>query len=292
MRVEEGPASFAADDMDEDRAANLFLASQFAPVLCRNCERYHLRYIARRALETRDRLDKSTSIRLLAPLIAERVKRDGERIEVVIAGAADNASLATAAAAAASVGALQRCRFTTLDLCATPLMLCETYGRSKGVDVAISTEDLLTSAITYPADFIIVHSLFRHIPAETHLALLLRFGSWLRPGGRIIFSSLLEVPDGPKPSYAGVLEELRAKLVSGALRVAEPIDMFMSRLGTEGRTGGGRAMIADLDAVRMLAAEAGLAVYAEDLAIAEWATSAGMAKRRRGFAVLGKRDSA
>lgn len=284
----EADAAPAIADMDEDRAANLLLASHLAPLLCRGCERYHLRYVARRSVEDQDGLDKHVTVRLLAPLIAERARGASDTIELVIAGAADNGTLATAAAAAVAADALSHCRFTVLDLCPTPLMLCEAYARAKNIAVNTRTEDLLDDDLAHPADFVVVHSLFRHIPTDRQVGLLQRFASWLKPGGRVLFSTMLDPPTGPRPNAVAAIALLRSRLEAGALKIAEPVEAFMARLGEERRARAHEDSLPDARSVRALAERAGLTVHAFDETEGEWGRPGIEGKRRRVFAVLGR----
>jgi SAM-dependent methyltransferase len=281
----------AAGPMEEDRAANLLLASELAPRLCRGCQRYHLRYVARRAVQgiANDSIDRPVIVRLLGRLIETRARRVPGTIEVVIAGASDTGTLASAATAAFRGGELDRCRFTVLDLCPTPLALCEAYGREKELEVATRAEDLAADAMPHPADFVVVHSLFRHVPAERHVPLLQRFAAWLRPGGRILFSVLIEPPGGPRPSSAGAITELRAMLKAGLLRVAEPVDAFMERVGEDAPRPekDHAAELPDTAAILALFSAAGLRVETAEEVESPWGMAGVSGSRKRMFAVLG-----
>ncbi|MCC6983500.1 MAG: class I SAM-dependent methyltransferase [Bauldia sp.] len=289
---ETAAAARLLSSMEEDRAANLVLASELAPRLCRGCERYHLRYIARRAVQgpERDSLDKPVTIRILGELLAARRPQASGWIDIVIAGAADSGTLATAAAAAFQAGELDRCRFRVLDRCPTPLALCEAYGRDKAVEVTTRSEDLLADTLPHPADFVLVHSLFRHIPPDRHVELMRRFTSWLKPGGRILFSVLVEPPGTERPSSTPVMEGLRAMLEAGTLSVAEPVEAFMARV--EGETGRERdhaAALAETESILALFARSALKVEAYEEIDGLWGQGIpGMTvmPRRRAFAVL------
>jgi hypothetical protein len=298
VRVADAVPSSLADGaefvaaMDEDRAANLLLASQLAPRLCPGCERYHLRYVARRAVQGagHDSLDKPVTIRLLGGLITARAQHEGGPIDIVVAGAADNGTLSSAAAAAAAAGELGRCRFTVLDLCPTPLALCEAYGRDKAVEVTTRTEDLIADDTLHPADFVVVHSLFRHIPSDRHVGLMRRFASWLKPGGRILFSVLVEPPGAPRLGSTEVMRGLRTMLEAGALSVAEPVEAFMARIG-EGseREKQHAAVLPDTESILALFAAAELKVEAFEEIDGLWGWGVpgiNVMTRRRAFAVL------
>jgi hypothetical protein len=269
--VEAGTAA-PRSKMEEDRARNLLLASELAPRLCRGCERYHLRYIARRAVQgiPQDSLDKPVTIRLLGALIGARLRAGREPVEILVAGAADTGSLATAAEAASLAGATGACRFTVLDRCPTPLALCEDYAQARALALVTTTQDLAADDIAHEADMVIVHSLFSHIPPDRHVVLQ-RFASWLKPDGRILFSVLIDPPGTPRPDQARVRVQLRTMLEAGELRVAEPIETFMARLESgAGEASGRQAEFPDHASILALVEAAGLRVETIEEVDSRW----------------------
>ena len=116
------------------------------------------------------------------------------RLDIVIAGSADTGAPATVAHAVALLGdeALQRCRFTVLDLCPTPLLLCKHFAQEHGLDFAYEAVDLTAPGKTFPADIIVMHSVFRLIQSRLQPAVLEELGSWLKPGGSMVFSNRIK----------------------------------------------------------------------------------------------------
>ncbi|MBB5755167.1 class I SAM-dependent methyltransferase [Prosthecomicrobium pneumaticum] len=204
----------------EDLIGNLRRAAAIAPSLCPGCADYHIRCTAHRAvgeamgIET----DRPPLIALLSEEMAARLARP-ERIELVIAGSADTGVLSTAAHAAARLGgeALRRIRFTVLDLCPTPLDLCRRFAERHGLDLATEAVDLTGPERRFPADILLLHSVFRFIPNARHPAVLGELAAWLRPGGAMVFSNRIKsleaeesLADGAKRRRANerVLERL------------------------------------------------------------------------------------
>ncbi len=73
--------------------------------------------------------DRPELIKLIKGILAEKAATAGS-IDILIPGSADTGILATAAHAAAVLGqaVLDRCRFTVIDRCPTPLILCSEFG--------------------------------------------------------------------------------------------------------------------------------------------------------------------
>jgi hypothetical protein len=180
----------------EDLDVNLRLFSEIAPALCTDCGGYHLRYAVRRASVAMtpinfDRMELAQIIRARAGTAGE----DG-RVDIVIGGAADTGILATCAHAVAGLPlAKARMRYRVLDICESPLVLCRGYGRWHDLDVLTDIVDLRRPGVSFPADIIVLHSIFRQIPAEFHGSILGELGGWLKPGGCIVFSNRLHEPN-------------------------------------------------------------------------------------------------
>lgn len=175
-------------------AARIFaLASEF----CADCADFHVRSAAHRCAEPpRIIHDRPELIRLLRGLMSEAAARGDDPIDIFIPGSADTAILATAAHAAASLGeeVLGRCRFTVLDRCQTPLIVCGEFAAEHGLRFAARHEDL-AAAEGVSADIVVLHSTFRFIPHAEQAAMLDRLGGWLRPHGRLVFSNRILLAD-------------------------------------------------------------------------------------------------
>ena len=152
-----------------------------------------------------------------------------------MAGAADSGLLAVCAHAAnLCLGdASQGVRFIVLDRCPTPLALCDDYAAVNDLTLSVQEIDLVSTLKSYPADIILLHSLLAFIPHRDHEPLLRKLASWLKPQGRIIFSTEVRSPDkreGYKARRSLRAEQIRAAVKSGAFVVNEPLHVFYARL--------------------------------------------------------------
>ena len=180
----------------EDLRGNLERVLALAPVHCAGCADYHIRCVAHRAAGERFGIDSDRPqlVALFAELAEKLLAVRTGTVDIVIAGSADTGILATAAHAVATLGAdaLARCRFTVLDLCPTPLLLCQHYAEQHGLDFTSATVDLTAPAEDFPADMLILHSVFRFIDRDRQPAVLDRLASWIRPGGSMVFSNRIK----------------------------------------------------------------------------------------------------
>lgn len=198
-------------------AARVFaLASEY----CTDCADFHVRSAAHRCAEPpRIILDRPELIRLLQRLVGEAAACGGDPVDIIIPGSADTAILATAAHAAASLGdeIFARCRFTVLDRCQTPLIVCGEFAAEHGLRFAARHADLAAAA-DVSADIVVLHSTFRFIPHYEQAAMLDRFGSWLRPHGRLVFSNRILLADEAAEAAAEIrLRTIKNRAVADAL---------------------------------------------------------------------------
>lgn len=281
----------------EDLAHNAARFSALAPLHCDGCADYHIRSALHRYAGPRKFFDRPELIRLASRLIAEKAMQPDRMIEIVIAGAADTAMLATCAHAAATLGAgiLGRCRFTVLDRCATPLLVCAEFAARHGLDFVAQAGDLLSAPPPCAADLILTHSVFRFIPHEAQASLLSRIGTWLAPGGRLVLSNRILLADEIAEAKVEIRkrraanEAAKAALAEGKLRLPESADTTLGRLeraigDSQGRPGEFRS----LAEVRSLIGQSGLRqIMLEELVWDFTITPGDVRERRRVHAVLG-----
>ncbi|WP_119390304.1 class I SAM-dependent methyltransferase [Taklimakanibacter lacteus] len=282
----------------EDLAHNAARFSALAPLHCDGCADYHIRSALHRYAGPRKLFDRPELIRLASRLIAEKAVQSDRTIEIVIAGAADTAMLATCAHAAATLGAgiLGRCRFTVLDRCTTPLLICAEFAARHGLDFAAQAGDLLSAVAPCAADLIVTHSVFRFIPHEAQATLLRRIGNWLAPGGRLILSNRILLDDDGAESKGEMRKRTAANaaarqaLAEGRLTLSESAGATLDRLERAKGDGQGRpGEFRSLAEVRSLIRKSGLMeISVEELAF-EFAIGPGdVMHRRRVHAVLGR----
>jgi hypothetical protein len=233
----------------EDLAGNLERVLKIAPRHCADCTDYHIRCVAHRATGERFGIDLDRGELVAATqAVISRGLSSRPRLDIVIAGSADTGVLATVAHAAARLGeeALRRCRFTVLDLCPTPLLLCRHFAAGHGLDFRSATVDLTAPMQKHPADVVVTHSVFRFIDRSLQPGVLEELGSWLKPGGSIVFSNRIKTQSGEEEradtANRGARNERFAALTaSGALQVADRRDEIMLRLDRSMRDQEGRA---------------------------------------------------
>jgi hypothetical protein len=284
----------------EDLAYNAQRFSELAPDHCAGCADYHIRSALHRYAGPPKFFDRPELIRLMGKIIADKAALPGKTIEIVVAGTADTAMLATCAHAAAMlrVDVLKRCRFTVLDRCETPLFVCAEFAAWHGLDFNARPGDLILAAQPCAADLIITHSIFRFIPHADQAALLRRIGSWLAPAGRLIFSNRILLDDDVAEAKGEIRKRTAANkaaedaLARGVLQLSESAKTTLGRLKRSiadavGRPGEFRSP-AEVEA---LVRQSGLAEISLDYLAWEFAIGPGdLMRRRRVLAVLGRGD--
>jgi hypothetical protein len=258
----------------EDLSYNARRAMELAPIYCGHCLNYHFLSPAKRVAGGVSRsgvsADRTSMVEIMAGLVTDAGKRDRQAVDVVIAGTVDTGILATCAHAtfARARDVSSRVRFTVLDLCRTPLELCREFAVTHGVDLVTDAVDLVETENVYPADVLVHHSLFRYLPADQHVATLRKFVSWLKPGGRLVFSMTIHPRAEMKDDVARRnrrLELIREQVEAGSLAVNEPKEVLYSRFQNYLElTMDEKAEFRSSDAVRRLFAEAGIPVESFD----------------------------
>ena len=109
---------------------------------------------------------------------------------VLISGCADFGMLATTIAACRAPAAPLAA--TVIDLCPTPLLLCEWYGTVTGVPVRTAQADARTFADPRPFDVICVHSLLTYYALAGRRQLVANWARLLRPGGAVVTVTRLQ----------------------------------------------------------------------------------------------------
>ena len=282
----------------EDLAHNARRFSELAPDHCAGCADYHIRSALHRYAGPPKLFDRPELIRLIGKIIADKAALPDKTIEIVVAGAADTAMLATCAHVAATlrVDVLKRCRFTVLDRCETPLLVCAEFAVWHGLDFDARPGDLILAAQPCAADLIITHSIFRFIPHADQVALLGRIGSWLAPAGRLILSNRILLDDDGAEAKGEIRKRTAANkaaeeaLVKGVLQLSESAKTTLGRLKRSIADAAGRpGEFRSLGEVGALIRQSGLVEISLDCLAWEFAIGPGdLIRRRRVLAVLGR----
>jgi hypothetical protein len=284
----------------ENLAHNAERVSELAPQLCAGCADYHIRKALHRYTGPPVIFDRPELIRLTGGIIADKAARSGQAVEIVIAGSADTAIIATLAHAAAMLGGeiLQQCRFTLVERCLTPLRVCEEFATRHGLDFRPCHADLMSVAAPCPADLIVAHSVFRYIPNADQSRLLARMGGWLADRGRLVLSNRILFDDGGTEAKGEIRKRTAANtaaaeaLANSRLRLAESGAATLRRLERAIRDGEGRpGEVYSLDEVRALIRQSGLSEISVETLEWEFAIGPGdVMRRRRAHALLGRAD--
>jgi hypothetical protein len=301
MTSRRAPSLLDATSCGEDLAYNARRFSQLAPDHCAGCADYHIRSAVHRcAGPPKSVFDRPELIRLMRRIIGDASLRSDRMIDIIIAGSADTAVLATCAHAAVALGAstLARCRFTVIDSCETPLLICAEFAARHGLHFQARHGDLLSASKPCDADLIVTHSIFRFIERAYQARLLKRLGSWLAPQGRLVFSNRLLLDDKGAEARDEIRKRTAANkaaqeaLAKGLLQLSEPAEAILGRLERsiadgEGRPGEFRSP-AEVEA---LVRQSGLVQISLECLTWEFAIGPGdLMRRRRVLAVLGRAD--
>lgn len=246
-------------------------ALDLAPIHCNACATYHMFYPIKRHLSTVAGIpDRKQLVAKVGGLLADSARKDGGPIDVVVGGAADSGVLAVCAHAAhLSLGEeSSRVRFTVLDRCPTPLALCRDYALRNDIVVDVHAVDLVSTTRIFPADVIVHHSLLSFVESSKHESTLQKFARWLKPRGRIVFSTEVRSPsarDKYKARRSQRAAQIRAGVETGALVVNEPLEVFYARLASvEAQTSPHIFDFESADHVRDLFVRTGLTVLSND----------------------------
>jgi hypothetical protein len=220
----------------EDLDYNATRVVALAAIHCGRCIDYHTIYTSSRRSGTKRGLesDRDQFITTIGDELASRKIVEGPKIDIVIGGAADTGLLAAAIRAASTAGeaVLQNTRFTVIDRCGTPLALCQEFGDRQGVDVRTMKADMTEAMSGLEADLVLLHSVFRFIPRNQHVATLKRLGNILKPSGHIVFSSRIQPPSagGRTPMHSNANDRLVQMVESGEIIPPEPSDIYIARI--------------------------------------------------------------
>jgi SAM-dependent methyltransferase len=85
---------------------------------------------------------------------------------------------------------------TVLDICPTPLRLCEWYAERQGATIATAAVNILDYDDPAPFDVVATHSFLGRFAPDERVALVSRWHRLLRPGGRVVMVNRIR-PDAP-----------------------------------------------------------------------------------------------
>jgi hypothetical protein len=297
MKSDQAPSLHDPAGCGEDLSHNARRFSELAPRHCSGCADYHIRSAVHRcAGPPKSIFDRPQLIALIRKIVEDASLRSDRMIDIVIAGSADTAVLATCAHAAAMLGApiLDRCRFTVIDRCETPLLVCTEFAATHKLHFQARHRDLISASRPCAADMIVAHSLFRFIDRADQVLLLRRLGSWLAPQGRLVFSNRLLLDDDAAEARDEIRKRTAANraaedaLARGLLQLAEPTEAIIGRLERAIADGAERpGEFRSRAEVEALIRQSGLAEISVESLAWEFAIAPGdLMRRKRVLAVL------
>jgi SAM-dependent methyltransferase len=148
---------------------------------------------------------------------------------VLISGTADYALPACLLWLYRSVGV--PVEMTVLDLCRTPLRLCEWFARRLDTPIATVAEDILAYQPVEAFDVICTHAFLGRFPSAERAALIARWHGLLRPGGRVVTVNRVR-PDAPETVRFTAEQSARfiERIRQAAQRAEPPLDVSADAL--------------------------------------------------------------
>lgn len=238
-------ANFGLQDpftMGEDLAAQAQRGLALARQHCQNCSGYHEEWYLRRS-----EMDRESQCLLNPDFMAgilhsiARNHADGRtHLRFFIAGSADTKLLAACAHAASLQAFFPRemISFHVMDVCLTPLILCQEFAAKHALPISITHGKLPEDLPRLAADVAIISGVLRFIVTTAQAEVVTRLSSICREGGRIVFTQSLRPPGGREPDrYETQDPEVLRELLSGCgFEIErEAVVMHTVTSGTESR---------------------------------------------------------
>jgi SAM-dependent methyltransferase len=210
---------------DEPLAMSAPLAREWARRLCDGCAWYHgfWQYLRLLDFVTTPRDHAGFYRAALDEPIAGGARR------VLVSGTADYAMPACILWIFAAAGA--KADLTALDLCPTPLQLCEWYAERVGMTMSTVRADILAYRSEQPFDVVATHSFLGRFSPEQRRELFARWHRLLRPGGCVVTVNRVR-PDASEitrftPEQA---ERFTARLHRAVAGLGTPLDVTTDAL--------------------------------------------------------------
>jgi hypothetical protein len=281
----------------EDLAQLASRMTEIAPDHCAGCSEYHIRFAVTRCVSPFDKsvaVDRALIIRHIREVLSKRAGLSPDPLSILIVGASDTGVLATCAHAAATLGSslLSRCRFTVLDRCPSPLLLCSEFADRHGLRLRTVEADLANLGENFPADLIICHSSLRFRERRGQIGLLKKIDSWLAPLGRIILSQSLR-PKG-EAHLGREVSKLESSLAlakdavaSGRIKMAPRAAPLLNNLAASDDRVQRPGDLGSVEELRHLVREAGLREHSMEVVAHSFPSAGRDFTRLRAVAILG-----
>jgi hypothetical protein len=126
----------------------------------------------------------------------------------------------------------RKAKFTVIDRCETPLVLCREFAQEHQINLLADTQDLSRPSRGFNVDLIIFHTVLSFIPVEYHIAILQRAATWLNPDGKIYLWNGLQIHNRNENRNSRIQDnaEILSRIRSGEVAIGEDIEIFEKRL--------------------------------------------------------------
>jgi SAM-dependent methyltransferase len=174
-------------DIDMDRLDSAIFAHQYAQSHCQpyapgqTCAWYHGSWQFLRLLDlvSTPAAHASHFARQL-----EKMSGDSGFQNILVSGSADSSMVQTIHETLANPNA--KIKISVVDICGTPLKICEHYADDVGISIKTMRQDILEGLPQEQFDAIFTHSFMGYFDEENRQRLLLQWAGALRKGGRLI----------------------------------------------------------------------------------------------------------
>jgi hypothetical protein len=187
-------ASAPTLDLEEPMITTAPIAHELAAVLCQgdhvspeDCSWYHAVWQYLRVFNMVSTPTRHTRFYLRS---LETLANSGDGSQILISGTADYSMLAHILWAYRASGV--RPEITVLDLCETPLFLCNWYAKSVGTRVTTVAADILSFESERPFDLVATDAFLTRFPKGVRPTVMARWHKLVRPGGHVVTTARIE----------------------------------------------------------------------------------------------------
>jgi methyltransferase family protein len=223
-------------------------AFRVAQEMCGACRAYHAIWVYERLADIKgNTFDSERDI--LGSLIRASTRPQDH---IMIAGAADAGLLAFVLREGVAP------KVTVVDVCATPLAVCNRYAQSHGLVVSTAQQDLTKAPLAPRYDFVLAHNTLLHLAPELWGAFLRNLRLSLSAGGILLLVHSMRPQDRAQalPALTGYATRALAALAAKGISLPEDELSFRDRLESRLRV----YSAADLKHLEVCLAEAGFAI--------------------------------
>jgi SAM-dependent methyltransferase len=157
----------------------------------------------------------------------------GDECRILISGAADYSMLAYAAHAFRRASKMPE--ITVLDLCETPLSLCQWYAEYIGLSISTVVSDILEYKPSAKFDLIVADAFLTRFSTDDHSRVLEKWAQLLRQGGRVVTTARIEagLSGGAVRATSAEASDFGRKALQRARMINVPLGLSPKEMETE-----------------------------------------------------------